>query len=71
MFKFEDWRTQKLHVSPISFGLVFDIDIHDSYKTNLGFSQKIDNIVRHFIFTVLPSVIRSSAYNFSKPLIIQ
>ena len=72
-FKFEDGRTLKQYVTPDSFGFVFDlksgyhhIDINDSYQTYLGFSWKIDNIVKYFVFTVLPLGIRSSAYIFFK-----
>ena len=74
-FKFEDWRTLKQYATPDSFGFVFDlksgyhhIDIHDNYQRYLGFSWKIDNIVKYIAFTVLPFGFRSSAYIFSKLL---
>jgi hypothetical protein len=57
-FKFEDWRTLKQYATPDSFGFVFDlksgyhhIDIHDYYQRYLGFSWKIDNIVKYIAFT--------------------
>ena len=74
-FKFEDWKTLKQYINLNSYGFVFDlksgyhhVDIHKSFQTYLGFSWEINNVVKYFVFTVLPFGLKSSAYIFSKVL---
>jgi hypothetical protein len=72
-FKFEDWKTLKQYINLNSYGFVFDlksgyhhVDIHKSFQTYLGFSWELINVVKYFVFTVLPFGLKSSACIFSK-----
>lgn len=72
-FKFEDWKTLKQYVNLNRYGFVFDlksgyhhVDIHKSFQTYLGFRWKLNNVVKYFVFTVLPFGLKSSGYIFFK-----
>ena len=59
----------------INFGFIFDfksgyhhIDIFPWHQTYVGFAWKFTNIVKYYVFTLLPFCRQSSAYIFSKVL---
>ena len=71
--KFDDWRTMQDFVDKKGFLYKFDIskgyhhiDIDKNHQKYLGFSWKIDEKIRYFMFTVLPVGLCSAPFIFTK-----
>ena len=73
--KFEDWRAFSQFVCPNGFLFKFDlkkgyhhIDIAPEFQLYLGFSWKIDNVCKFFVYTVLPFGLSTAPGVFTKLL---
>ena len=71
--KFDDWRTMQDFVDNEGFLYKFDIsqgyyhiDIDENHQKYLGFSGKVDDKIRYFMFTVLPFGLFSAPFIFTK-----
>jgi len=71
--KFDDWKVMKNLISDKGYMFQFDIkqgyhhiDIFEEHQTYLGFSWKINDKLRYFIFTVLPFGLTSAPFIFTK-----
>ena len=72
--KFDDWKCFKNYLEHMD-GYVFKfdlksgyhhVDVFEEHQTYLGFSWKIDNIVKFFVFTVLPFGLSTAPFVFTK-----
>ena len=72
--KFDDWKCFENYLEHTD-GYVFKfdlksgyhhVDVFEEHQTYLGFSWKIDNIVKFFVFTVLPFGLSTAPFVFTK-----
>ena len=72
--KFDDWKCLENYLE-YTDGYLFkfdlksgyhQIDMFEEHQTYLGFSWKIDNIVKLFVFTVLPFGLSTAPFAFTK-----
>ena len=72
--KFDDWKCFENYLEHTD-GYVFKFDLKSAYhhvdvfkehQTYLGFSRKIDYLVKFFLFTVLPIALSTAPFAFAK-----
>ena len=72
--KFDDWKCFENYLEHTDgYAFKFDlksasyhVDVFEEHQTYLGFSRKINNILKFFVFTVLPCDLSAAPFIFTK-----